>query len=81
MSNCGCSEGTFVSRGQVHASPPVHDCRYIRERNRLIPLAVAYANSVVPSVLQKKAKRADKDVWSLTFLKEMDRLWKQEAGT
>ena len=75
---CACPEGAYIvthlfgqrGDGKRAVAPAVHDCRYIEERNALIPAAERLATTTAG----ENAGR-----WTQVFMTEMDRLWKTRA--
>lgn len=71
---CMCPEMTYVDSEHktvdLRSNPPAwHSCKYIRERNALIPAATRAANIKEPG---------DTPLWSLAFSAEMDRLVREK---
>lgn len=62
--DCGCDEGRYedASGSKITATIGAHDCAYIEERNRLIPMA------------EKIAGNPDSPGWSARFMKAMNEL-------
>ena len=76
---CPCPEGAYLvthlfgqrGDGKLAVAPAVHDCRYIEERNALIPDASRHATTTAGD----NAGR-----WAQVFMAEMDRRWKTRGG-
>ncbi len=84
VGDCQCEEGMTYRKFSVdefegHQTPTglhVHDCEYIRQRNKLVPLAASCASVV------RISRKTGKEIISVNnrrFFEEMDRLW-QEKG-
>lgn len=77
---CSCDEGYFLSQARQKiarifpAAEAKHDCRYIEERNTLIPQAEEIAD-------KKFDRKKRKYAWAFEFHRAMNRLWagKQNA--
>jgi len=74
---CKCDEG-FMYEGRFHNLRKIridaqHDCEYIKNRNKLIPLAEAEANKHVGPGDRRFGDGLR--TWTRVFLEEMDRLW------
>lgn len=80
---CRHHEGKLGS-GQL--APPVHDCRYVDERNKLIPIAERVVNERLRAQAQALARESRTEVsdelarlvardFSRLFLAEMTALW------
>ncbi len=67
---CHCAEATLVEvndaeqpTGLVFDLPAAHDCDYVTRRNKLIPLAAAFADANA---------QPGTDLWTQIFLGAMD---------
>lgn len=80
--NCRCYEA-FIEEDDGHndrhsarldriAGAEGHDCDYIRQRNKLIPLAEKAANEEIPS--EERVRGNHTEPWVRAFLGHMDRL-------
>src|SRR5438093_12460952 len=71
---CGCDE-LLDADHKRRPCPKWHDCRYVAERNRLLPQAIERANEIVRSKLTPDDDAQSRAVkWTRALSIEMDRL-------
>ncbi len=77
---CRCAEAYIAGTRALPLGKQAHDCNYIEERNRLIPLATQIAQEEAEALIGKVGAHQANERWSRLFLRAMDREWRRIKG-